>query len=260
MHGSPPRAGQVPGSPPRAGFLLRVASLAVRAPRAPPSCWRGDMPGSRMWAEGLNATVLGSWHDEAHAFDAAAGPDWQGLRGDCLLWQTLGRHESPRAGLRPARPPRGSRKLGAARRFLERIMPARAMARSAGSRPRPCCAAMPQASRWVSGKWCATSPSASALEPRRRQPGAAFEFRGGGRGLRPDRRAHRVGARAPLPIIDACARVRGRQQGGVPGAGEPRRRCRDARSLQRRPAQAGARPPPAPAHGPSSRNSPCPAT
>ncbi|MDY0331677.1 MAG: hypothetical protein RBR52_14460 [Thiomonas sp.] len=28
-------------------------------------------------------------------------------------------HERPRAGLRPARPPRGSRKLGAARHFLE---------------------------------------------------------------------------------------------------------------------------------------------
>ncbi len=33
------------------------------------------------------------WHDEAHAFDPAAGPDWQGLRGDCLLWQTLGPYE-----------------------------------------------------------------------------------------------------------------------------------------------------------------------
>jgi PAS domain S-box-containing protein len=33
------------------------------------------------------------WHDEAHALDPGAGPDWQGLRGDCLLWQTLGPYE-----------------------------------------------------------------------------------------------------------------------------------------------------------------------
>ena len=33
------------------------------------------------------------WHDEAHAFDPVAGPDWQGLRGDCLKLQTLGPYE-----------------------------------------------------------------------------------------------------------------------------------------------------------------------
>ncbi len=34
-----------------------------------------------------------AWHDQAHAFDASAGPDWQGLRGDCLRWQTVGPYE-----------------------------------------------------------------------------------------------------------------------------------------------------------------------
>ncbi|MBU6513441.1 MAG: EAL domain-containing protein [Betaproteobacteria bacterium] len=42
---------------------------------------------------GLFGARAHSWHDEAHAYDASAGPDWQGLRGDCLLWQTLGPYE-----------------------------------------------------------------------------------------------------------------------------------------------------------------------
>ena len=42
---------------------------------------------------GLFGARARGWHDEAHARDAAAGPDWEGLRGDCLRWQTLGPYE-----------------------------------------------------------------------------------------------------------------------------------------------------------------------